>query len=532
MKRMLRFLVKEGSLYMLSGLCLLFGVYLLMGSTTGDPMKTIVPDLTLLGSMKLYEVLVTLAACVVFRRLKLENDGLCLTLVAVVLCMDPTLFNTRFHAAGTFVGMTVNGACLALAAATLWMLSKVGGLPITFAGARGAVVGAAAIYLSAGLFDADFSPAVRHAAPSQDHLYYLLWLTPFITALAARKWFEEAVAPRQMRHHYLNTVLTYGPFMLLVRHLVVMQGVYDVKYYAANLAPVVLGIAVLADKTFTQLRASVPLALVAAGWAAIMMSGDAASAAHVVLANGVTLTPVHLMAAVNLVASLWLFWDTGRRAYLYYALLVTMPLVSGSTDIFDAVVHLKPAFLVPLWLATLIAAFRSRSFTDVLVAGWTTLALGLKLTSWDNPVLLGVWSHGAIWWLIVVGKAYKKVWVDECTVQLASFLMGTTFVGMHCLEFSHGALLPYFAVQVVLFRAMGQRRGDAALSNSSAGMGGLEVGLRSWVALGHVDFLALAKSFGGVGMMGLAFVGLGAGVWISFHREQLLAWLGDDETAA
>lgn len=530
-KKMLRYLVKENSAYLFSGFCMLYGVYLLMGSAAGTAERSILPDLTLLGTMKVYEVLVTLFAVLVFRRLRIENDGLLLGAIAVVLYLDPTLFNTRFHAAGTWTGLAVNGACLAVAVGGLALLTRVGGLPITFAGARGVAVGAAGIYLTAGLLDSEFSPALRTAAPSQDHLYYLLWFAPLATALAARKWFEPEVEPRQMRHHYLNAVLTYAPFLLLVRHLYMMEGVYETRSFAANLAPVLLGVAVLLDKTVTSLRARVPLVMVAFGWAAMLLSTDSSPAARFVTGN-VTLTPVHLMAVLNLTGALWLFWDTGRRTYLYYALLVTMPLVSGSCDVLDAAINLRTSFLMPLWIASLLAAWRSRSFTDVLVAGWVTLLVGVRAAPVSSAIATGIFAHGAIWWLIAMGKVYQRAWVDDCTVQLASFLMATTFLGMHSFKYAPSLALPYFFAQVGLFHAMGRRRGDALLRNVADGFGGLEVGLRSLAVVRHVDFVALIKSFGGVGMMALAFACLFAGVWISFHKQQILTWLGNDEGAA
>ena len=530
-KKMLRYLVQENSTYLFSGFCMLYGVYLLMGTAAGPADRSILPDLTLLGTMKLYEVLVTLFAVLVYRRLRIENDGLILGFIAVILYMDPTLFNTRFHAAGQVTGLAVNGGCLALAVAGLAVLRKVGGLPITFAGARGVVVGAAGIYLSAAFLDSEWTPAKNNAPLTQDHIYYLLWFLPLAAALAARRWVEPEFQPRQMRHHYMNAVLTYGPFLLVARHLYVMQGVYECRAYAASLAPVVLGIAVLMDKTFTRLRSAVPLCLVGFGWVAVMLSTDATPAARLMVA-GVTLTPVHLMAALNLAAALWLYRDTGRRAYLYYALFVVSPLVSGSCDVFDAAINLRPSFLVPLWIATLIAAWRSREFVDVLLAGWVTLALGLRAAPVSSTVALGAFSHGAIWWLIVVGKQYGRAWVDECTLQLGGFLMGTTFMAMHAFDRAPAVLMPYFALQVALFFAMGRRRGDLPLRNAAAGMGGLEITVRSWSVIQHIDFLTLARSFGGAGMMALAFVGLFAGVWISFHKDQLLAWLGDDEPAA
>lgn len=522
-KKMLRYLVKESSMYLFSGFCMLYAVYLLMGTSTGPTELRILPDLTLLASMKVYEILATVFAVVVYRKLRIENDGLILGFLSIVLYMDPTLFNTRFHSAGTVTGLAVNGACLLLCIGGLAVLRNIGGLPITAAGARGVACGAAGIYLSAAFLDSE--------ATGQDHLYYLLWFLPLAVALAARQWYEPEVEPRQMRHHYLNVVLTYAPFALLVRHLYVMQGVYECRAFAANLAPVLLGIAVLMDKTFTRLRESTPLALIGFGWAAIMLSTDSSAAARIHVA-GLALGPVHLLAAVNVAAALYLFQATGRRSYIYYALFCLSPLVSGSCDVVDAAVNLRASFLVPLWAATLIAAWRTREFSDVLIAGWMTLLIAVRATPATGAVAVGAYSHLAIWWVILVGKRYQKVWVDEVTLQFAAFLMGTTFMAIHAFRDPSWVLLPYFVAQVALFFAMGRRRGDLPLRNAAAGMGGLELTIRSWSHIQHVDFIAMARSFGGVGMMAVAFAGLFAGVWISFHKDQLLAWLGDDETQA
>lgn len=507
-------------MYLFSGFCMLYAVYLLMGTSTGPTELRILPDLTLLGTMKFYEVLATVFAVIVYRKLRIENDGLILGFVAIALYLDPTLFNTRFHSAGRFAGLAVNGVCLALCVAGLAVLKNIGGLPITTAGARGVAVGAAGIYLSASFLDSE--------ATGQDHLYYLLWFLPLAAALAARKWYEPEVEPRQMRHHYLNIVLTYAPFALLVRHLYVMQGVYECRAYAANLAPVVLGLAVLMDKTFTTIRSSTPLALIGFGWGALMLSTDAAATARLNV-GALTLGPVHLLAAINVIGALWLFHDTGRRSYIYYALFCLSPLVSGSVNVIDAAVNLQPSFLVPLWVATLIAAWRTREFNDVLVAGWMTLLIAVRATPATGAEAVGAYSHLAIWWLILVGKKYEKVWVDEVTLQFAAYLMGTTFMALHCTKTVSPLVLPYFIAQVALFYAMGRRRNDLPLRNAAVGMGGLELTIRSWSHIQHVDFIAMARSFGGVGMMALAFGGLFAGVYISFHKDQLLAWLGDDE---
>ena len=66
----------------------------------------------------------------------------------------------------------------------------------------------------------------------------------------------------------------------------------------------------------------------------------------------------------------------------------------------------------------------------------------------------------------------------------------------------------------------------------ASAFGGLELSIRCYNNAQQVDLVAIARSFGGVGMMALAFVGLFAGVWVSFNKDRLLAWLGDDDTAA
>lgn len=541
-KKALRYIVANNSCYLLSGLCLLFGCYLLIGDRPVG--ANLLPDLALLGTMKVYEILVTVFACLVLRRFRVEADGILLSCMAVALYLDPTLFNTRFHGAGKVVGLLVNGSCLALALVGMRVLSGVGGVPISRAAFRGVGTGAACIYLTAAFLDLDASPLAKGAAPSQDHIYYLLWLAPLVTALAARRWLEDGprlsetadplpgvhiVVPVD-RYRYLDVVLTYFPFLLLVRHLFVMQDLFSVKMYAANVAPVVLGIAVLADRTFTRMRVDAPLVFVGAGWLAILVSGDATPLARMQVA-GAALGPVHLIAFLNVAAGLWLFGDTGRRVYLYHALVATVPLLSGSANILQAAANLEASFLVPVWIATIYAALRTRSFGDVLVAGWMTLLVGVRAGGLAPATAIGAWTHGAAWWLLALGYAYRERRVIGLTAEISGFLMGTTFIALHAARAPHAALLPYLAVQSAFFLALGARSGDARTRNSALAFGGLETGLRGWGAVRHVDFAALAKSCGGVGMMVLAFGGLFLGVWVSMNKHRLMSWLADEADA-
>ena len=69
----LRYMVLNNSLYLFSACCMLYGCYLMFGNRPAQ--GSILPDLALLGTMKVYELLVTLFACLVLRRVRVEADG-------------------------------------------------------------------------------------------------------------------------------------------------------------------------------------------------------------------------------------------------------------------------------------------------------------------------------------------------------------------------------------------------------------------------------------------------------------------------
>src|SRR5687768_2710423 len=95
--------IKHNSLYLFSGFCILLGFFLAVGDS-GMTVDALPRELALVGVFKSYELLVILAATVVFRSLRIVNDGILLACMGLVLSLDPTFFAPRFYSLGVGVG--------------------------------------------------------------------------------------------------------------------------------------------------------------------------------------------------------------------------------------------------------------------------------------------------------------------------------------------------------------------------------------------------------------------------------------------
>ncbi|MBI4860325.1 MAG: hypothetical protein HY815_08695, partial [Candidatus Riflebacteria bacterium] len=532
-RKLLRFLISENSLYLFSALCLLLGCFQVMsGQAPGAAsLKT---DLPLLATFKFYEVLVVLSCCVVFRRLAIENDGLLLACIALVLFLDPTAFNTRFYSVDKSMGLAVNAVCFGLVLVNISLLRWVGRLPISRSACMGIASVAALIYFGPALLDADFSNVSFTSTLSQDHRYYFLWWGLLVAAAVGRRWIESEPRAGELSRHriyyrYLDAVLVIFPFIILLTHLFLMEGVFSVKIYPACFAPVILGLMLLVERVVPRaLDRHAGLALVGM-WSAVLLSGSHSPEAQLQVA-GVLVTPARFVAFLNALAGAVLYCRSGSAPFLAHSLLSGAACVAGATvpAMIDGVITLQPEPLAVIWLFSVLAALRFGRPLDVGIAGFTSILQLVRVLDLTPHVAVFSAIQLTGLWLIALGRMYDIKQLVNLTAELAGCLMLYTYVALKADRFHHDPIQAYFIFQIVGFFAMGWVFRQKSLCGLSACLGGLDLGLASFQRMQTVDFSGLARDLGGVGLLFLAFLLLFVGLVFSFRKEQLLAWLGDD----
>jgi hypothetical protein len=246
-----RMLLEYNPFYVLSALFMLGGLFALNDSLDWSPLP-VGNVLILIATLNLYEMLLIGLAIFLYQR-GVKRDGTVLLLIEAFFLVDAGFLNSEIFTQDLVVGFFTNAILLMLAAVKIAVIFHALGLPIRSGPYALALLQMLAIYYMPGVLKAC---SIHHAATSAVFgtvpaiaLYAMWWVVGIIVALYGvllrRVDFSDAPRIERFGRHrqVVGSILILGLVSILA-HLCTSNWVYNVRWYTANLAPVLLGLAV------------------------------------------------------------------------------------------------------------------------------------------------------------------------------------------------------------------------------------------------------------------------------------------------
>jgi hypothetical protein len=328
---LLRVLQDYNPFYLLSAACMLFGVFAMNDSLDWSPIG-LRKLLTMIVTLNGYEAVVIALAVFLLKR-NIRRDGLLLLIVEAFFLADVGFLNMEVFATNATVGLVVNVLLLAAAFVKLAVIFRALGIPLTDPRLPFVMISLAMLFGVPGLFA---SVAQRHNDFLSPLVIYCGWWLAGALPVAYtmtvgsvepfRRRFDATPAGREV---FLARLLLVLPMVSLLAHLCLASWVYKVTFYPLNLAPMLLGFAVLcghADRHVVtlamRLRLHLALPLIAIGLSAIRVPQEMVFPVGPALMSPLRLT---LMVATLVYLDGW--WL--HRHLLFAAASATTVLLAG-----------------------------------------------------------------------------------------------------------------------------------------------------------------------------------------------------------
>jgi hypothetical protein len=199
----------------------------------------------MIGTLNVYEAaLIGLAAYLIARR-KLRRDGVVLLVLEAFFLVDVTFLNAEIATARLGLGIAVAAALFVAAIIKLWVAMRLlGAAPV---GAQFAYI---LISLAAILIVPILFAWIDHGAVAPIWFYGAWWLAGGLLAFYEVLGPLMPPSPETARSHSPGVVLTFliVPWLSLVGHLGILHYVYDVPFFGADAAPLLLGFTLLLNR--------------------------------------------------------------------------------------------------------------------------------------------------------------------------------------------------------------------------------------------------------------------------------------------
>lgn len=262
---LLRFIVDRNPFFILSALCMFAGVRVILSAINAAP-----GDLSaLLGSIvavNLYETAVIALGLFLIVRRGQYRDGWMLLSVEALFLLDLTNLNAELFTANLRWGIVVNLFCWLLAIIKVSVVLRTLKIQLRTPEFAYIALQLAAIFFMAGIFKQISKHSPQEGALSVMTLYGAWWLAGAMLVLATlclRKpgeWrMASSLAPSLSA--LPGRLYLFLPFISLLVHLCGANRVYALTFNPANVAPLLLGIAVLLSRWQTGFRRSFILSL-------------------------------------------------------------------------------------------------------------------------------------------------------------------------------------------------------------------------------------------------------------------------------
>lgn len=426
LNRVTEFVINNSVLYYLSCCLLLLGAYSMMHA----PWLSVVfltKYCEIYSIFLLYLVLLAGLCLIVFRRLRMAEDGLVMAGLVLLLMLDPTSFNNVFYTYNLRPGLGILSFAFVLNVTVYATLRRIGGIPGTRTSAVVTVLGAGFVYYHPIGLNAVWAEAAR------TRYFYLLWWMPLLLATFCERILRDqstsqapGVQPQQANNISNQTVRTVVSarlerrfrvacvlivFCMVIAHLVESNWAYSLDFHAEYLAPVFLAAGLLHFKLSPTLGKKGERFLWIYPVLAVCCSLAPTEASMIRLPWIAVLSSFHYGFAAVALFCLY-FWRTYRTRFWATSAVLCLTFMVSGTSISDSLFHINHFRPVPfafLAVVFIVGSFFRRSWIFPTLAGACLLISILALTPIQShnkfAIFMQVWTA---WTGVVHWFRYKR----------------------------------------------------------------------------------------------------------------------------
>jgi hypothetical protein len=246
--RISRLIEDYNPFYLLSAACMLFGVFALNDSLDWSPIG-LRRLLTMIVTLNVYELAVIGLAVFLMRR-DIRRDAMLLLIVEAFFLADVGFLNMEIFATSAKIGLLVNAIVFAAAVMKVGLVFSAARIPLADSRFAFVVMQLAVLFAVPGIFGAiaqgrnDFLPPLA--------IYAAWWLAGALpvaytmTVGSVDLFRRRADGLPSGMDITISRVLIVLPMLSLIAHLCLANWVYKVTFHPANIAPLLLGFAILA----------------------------------------------------------------------------------------------------------------------------------------------------------------------------------------------------------------------------------------------------------------------------------------------
>jgi hypothetical protein len=325
-RTIMRYVIDHNPFYLLSAVCMLAGCIALTNSTSWTSIR-LTRLLALIFTLNVYELLMVGWAIYLIRRRNLLRDGVILLMLEAFFLVDVTFLNAEVFAANLIVGTIVNLIVLTLAVVKVSAVFRGLGVSLMDGAFSLVLIELAMLFTLPGVFK-QISTAGGGGLPA-GAVYAAWWtigLVPVLGTVLLRDGRNESspsgVAFRRARH--LIGALMILPVVSLIAHVSTSNWVYNVRWYPANVTPLLLGLAIAVgsyDRHVKSLAARMRAQLMLPQLGLLLSIGF--PSALVFTTAGVTFSPLRLTLLAMALVYAHGFWMY-RHAYFAWGALVSL----------------------------------------------------------------------------------------------------------------------------------------------------------------------------------------------------------------
>ena len=326
----LRFIVDHNPCYILSGLCMLFGCWLLseaLHTKAGDIPKLLV----VLAVVNVYEAMIIPLGLVLIRKKAFARDGWILLLLELLFLVDIVFTQGIIATVEAKTGLIVGGVILALSAIKAGFIVRTLRLPN--AGRMAAlIVLQIAVILAVPVFFKHLATPQRNGMVPLPAVYVAWMFAGLIPAIGTMLW---RIGPeRTLLGHPLRVLawLYIGlPFASLLAHLYSAGWVYSVGWLDAYLAPVLLGgaVALVNAEQWLATRQNIArlqfVMIAAALWLSLSFPKS------LTLDSALTLSPLRVMLLASVLVCLYATAHHRRWVFVFAGVMCLFGAMLGPT---------------------------------------------------------------------------------------------------------------------------------------------------------------------------------------------------------
>jgi hypothetical protein len=240
---LLRGIVDHNPFFLVSGVLMLAGCFMINGSAHDDP-NVVWPVVGLVTVFNIYEFMIIGLAVYLARTRRFYRDAGFLLLLEVLLLCDVSLAYNELLLKSLPIGMVVSAMAVALVGMKLLIIDRGLGLRCTKAGAWMVILLIVLLFVLPGVFRELIDKDLIH----EWHYYAAWWVLAALPPAVSltQPWFRGrrrlGRSGMDRLRNWIVGLLIVIPYVSLLLHLRAAYYVDDRPFYLYNLAPVVLGL--------------------------------------------------------------------------------------------------------------------------------------------------------------------------------------------------------------------------------------------------------------------------------------------------